>query len=362
MPITTLPAFRADEYKKAHLFLATQVAEMMGRKFEENDWAKVYCAAKGITLGSWSNLNIDITYGNLGVEHKMIGRKKNRPIMDACGTCIMHPAGTRSIRIPAEEDPTMAARNVLQQYVEIVEFRTALVRTVNEYHHDRRTKAETVMALQALGMSPTSAKAALPVEKRPIGSADDPPDMRIGWLLWQGGLREFLYFEEAMTKPNPQEYFAEWHESGGGRRKKSRNLWVYSAQTKAKVYSITTEAGAKIQPYFTVPPPNDPNLYHFIVQGEACANGLVRVWLTQVTADLLRDAVGTLTPETIDAAVAQAKLEQKRQEKGYANPFGVLAVEVLVSTATYERLQEVFSGVSDEHNFKQLLDVLSALR
>ena len=30
-----LPAFTADEYKKAHYLLATRVAFMMGRKFEE---------------------------------------------------------------------------------------------------------------------------------------------------------------------------------------------------------------------------------------------------------------------------------------------------------------------------------------
>ena len=163
-----------------------------------------------------------------------------------------------------------------------------------------------------------------------------------------------------MTKPNPQDFIAEWHESGGGRRKKSRNLWVYHAKTKAKIYSITTEAGAKIQPYFTVPLPKDPNLYHFVVQGEDCGDGLVRVWLTQVTATLLREVVGDLKPENIAEAVEKANFEQKHQEEENPSSFGVLAVEVLVSTATYAKLQEVFRGVSDEHNFKQLLDVLRA--
>ena len=358
--MTTLPAFTAEEYGNARLFLATQVAEMMGRKFEENDWAKVYCAAKRIPLGSWSNLNIDITHGNLGVEHKMICRPTHRPITDACGTSIMHPAGTRSIRIPAEQDATKAARIVLQQYVEIVETRTAIVRIVNAYQHDRMTKAEALTALQTLGMSQSSAKAALPAEKRPVGSPDSLPDMRIGWLLWQESLREFLYFEEPMTKPKPREFIAEWHDSGGGRRKASRNLWVYHAKTKVKVYSITTEAGAKIQPYFTVPLLGDSNLYHFVAQGEECANGLVRVWLTRVTASLLQEVVGDLNPETIAAAVAQANLEQNRQEEERPGEFGVLAVEVLVPTATYVKLQEAFGGVSDEHNFKQLLDVLRA--
>lgn len=163
-----------------------------------------------------------------------------------------------------------------------------------------------------------------------------------------------------MTKPNPADFVAEWHDSGGGTRKKSRNLWVYHAETKVKVYSITTEAGAKIQPYFTVPLPKDPNLYHMVVQGEEFGNGLVRVWLTRVTANLLRDLVGNLNPDTIAAAVEQANFEQHRQEQEGPGTFGVLAVEVLVSTRTYARLKEVFEGVSDEHYFKQLLDVLRA--
>lgn len=359
MTNATLPAFKPEEYKKAHLYLATQVSEMMGRKFEEGDWAKVYCASKGIPLGAWSNLSIDVTYGNLGVEQKMICRRQHQPILEACGTSIMHPAGTRAIRIPAEEDATKAARIVLQQYVGIIDERTSIVKIINDYHHDRSTVEEAVKKLGLLGMSPASAKAALPKAKMPVGTPGAAPDMRMGWLLWQDGLREFLYFEEPMTKPNPDDYVAEWRDSGGGRRKKSRNLWVYHRKTNTKVYSITTEAGAKIQPYFTVPLPNDPNLYHFVVQGEECGNGLVRVWLTQTTANLLKEAAGGLNPEAIAAAVARANFEQKRQEES-PNAFGVLAVEVLIALPTYTKIQSVFSGVSDEHNFKQLIDVLCA--
>ena len=43
-----LQAFTQAEYEKAHQLLATKVAFMMGRKFEEGDWADVYCGAKGI--------------------------------------------------------------------------------------------------------------------------------------------------------------------------------------------------------------------------------------------------------------------------------------------------------------------------
>ena len=183
--------------------------------------------------------------------------------------------------------------------------------------------------------------------------------MRIGWLLWQESLSEFLYFEEPMAKPNPQDFVAEWHDSGGGRRKPSRNLWVYHAESKVKLYSITTEAGAKIQPYFKVPLPDDPNLYRFVVQGEECEDGIVRVWLTRVTASLLRKALGELNPETIETAVSRVNFENRKVEQ-IPGAFGVLAVEVFVAKKTYVRLKELFRGVSDEHNFKQLLDVLGA--
>ena len=85
----------------------------------------------------------------------------------------------------------------------------------------------------------------------------------------------------------------------------------------------------------------------------------MRVWLTRVTARLLQEVVGELSPETIAAAVAQANF-QNHQVEEIPGAFGIPAVEVLVSTETYVRLKEVFGGVSDEHNFKQLLDVLCA--
>jgi hypothetical protein len=87
--------------------------------------------------------------------------------------------------------------------------------------------------------------------------------MRTGWLLWQESLRQFLYFEERMRIPDPDDYKAQWVDSGGGARKGSRNLWIYDKRTERKMFSVTTTAGAKIQPYFDVPPPDDPNLYLF---------------------------------------------------------------------------------------------------
>ncbi|HOU15241.1 MAG TPA: hypothetical protein PKZ84_19215 [Anaerolineae bacterium] len=72
----TRPAFSTVELMAAHRFLASRVAVMMGRKFEEGDWAYVYCAAKGISNEGWSNLHIDVMHGALGVEHKTQDRAR----------------------------------------------------------------------------------------------------------------------------------------------------------------------------------------------------------------------------------------------------------------------------------------------
>ncbi|MFN9253565.1 MAG: hypothetical protein ACK6BL_06435 [Holosporaceae bacterium] len=100
---------------------------------------------------------------------------------------------------------------------------------------------------------------------------------------------------------------------------------------------------------------------HFISQGEDCGNGMVRVWLTQITAGLLREVIGNLQPDAIAAAVERANFEHVRLEAS-AHPFGSLAVEVIVPVSTYAKLQQVFDGVSDEHNFKQLVETLRIKR
>lgn len=60
MSVQTLLAFSDAERERAFHLLAARVAYMMGRKFEEDDWSRVYCAAKGIPFQKWSNLNIDV--------------------------------------------------------------------------------------------------------------------------------------------------------------------------------------------------------------------------------------------------------------------------------------------------------------
>jgi hypothetical protein len=320
----TLSAFTPNQRDTVHRLLAAKVARMMGRKLEEADWADVYCRAKEIPTRGWSNLNIDVMHEGLGVEHKMLCYRSTANIAQACGETLMHPAATRSIRVPTGKvSAERAMREILRQYAELIEQRTQKVR-----------------------------------EQAP---AETRPDMRTGWLLWQESLRQFLYFEEPMRAPNADQYTAEWVESGGGSRKGSRNLWIYEKVTGKKRFSVTTSAGAKIQPYFDVPPPNNPNLYIFTVIGEVIMDGRVRCWLTRTTWHDLENVLGTVTPQTISQAVQQHLTGLPAAETG-----PVVAEEsaepLEISAETYELLTSRLPGVSDDHCFQLLIRLLRQQR
>jgi hypothetical protein len=316
----TLPAFDGKQKETAHFLLAARVAFMMGRKLEEGDWSSVYCRAKDIPERGWSNLNIDVMYQGLGVEHKMLGVPSDKPILSVCGTRLMHPAATRSIRIPSTDaDPDEVMTDVLSQYAEVI--------------NQRRAKVSQ-------------------------DAGGKEADLRTGWMLWQSNLREFLYFEEETLPPDPKEFFAKWRESGGGSRKASKNLWVYEKGTGQKRYSITTSAGAKIQPYFDVPPPNDPNVYFFKVQGEEVSPGVIRIWIAASTARELERAVGELSKDNLSVVIASAAAEQAEEEPGQ-----ILAREEAVPVAltleSYNLLVAMFpTAVSDEHMTQLLVSRL----
>jgi hypothetical protein len=315
----TLAAFSDEELTRAHLLLASKVASMAGRKFEEGDWSHVYCGAKGIPEAGWSNLRIDVVHEGLGVEQKMLCLSSDEPITNYCGSTLMHPSATRSIRIPeGEKDATCAARNVLSQYADLISER-------------RKKVSETANG--------------------------KPVDMRTGWLLWQDTLREFLYFEEEMIAPDPDRYWAEWKESGGGTRKKSRNLWVYEGESGQKRYSITTSAGAKIQPYFDVPPPNNCHLYRFVVQGELQNDGKIRIWITKPTALLLKKLLGDLSSEVIESAIEKARKIERKYEREHI-PKIEHGIPMLLSKKAYGELYDSFKGISDHHNIELLLQLL----
>jgi hypothetical protein len=315
----TLSAFTPEQRNCAHRLLAAKVARMMGRKLEEGDWAEVYCRAKGIPNRGWSNLNIDVMHEGLGVEHKILCYRSDANIAQACGETFMHPAATRSIRIPAGKvSAERAMREVLHQYADLIEQRTQKV-----------------------------------LEQAPTGTK---PDMRTGWLLWQDSLRQFLYFEEPMKAPNPDRYTAEWVESGGGSRKGSRNLWIYEKATGKKRFSVTTSAGAKIQPYFDVPPPTDPNLYIFTVIDEVIMDGTVRCWLTHTTLEDLEHALGTVNSQTITRALRQHLADLPPAEAG---PIVQEPAEPLdISAEAYSLLTSRLPGVNDDHCFQLLVRLL----
>lgn len=317
----TLPAFQGKQKETAHALLATHVAFMMGRKFEEGDWSSVYCRAKGIPERGWSNLNIDVMYKGLGVEHKMLRVAPDQPIHSFCGTRQMHPSATRSIRISSTDaNANEVMKDVLAQYADLINERRAKVRE---------------------------------------DAGGKEADLRTGWLLWQSSLREFLYFEEEMVPPDPNDYFAEWRESGGGSRKKSKNLWVYEKETGQKRYSITTSAGAKIQPYFDVPPPNDPNVHIFKVQGEEIGTGVVRIWVAASTARELRRIVGELTKDNLSVIIATVAAEQT--EEPSAHKVGrEEAVPLTLTLESYNLLVASFpNAVSDEHMAQLLVTRLN---
>lgn len=320
----TLPVFSAKEAKLAKVLLATQVAAMMGRKLEEGDWGNVYCKAKGIPHAGWSNLHIDVNYRGLGVEHKLLrcSQLNGRPLKSVCGTTLMHPAATRSIRIDDTKAPAKTVMiDVFRQYGKLIEDRTESVR------------------------------------RRAEGRATD---MRVGWLLWEDNLTEFLYFEERMLPPDAGIFYAEWNDTAArGARKSSRSLWIYEKETGQKRYSVTTSAGIKIQPYFDVPAPSDSNLYYFRVQSEPVNSDTIQIWISASTALALQHHLGSLTRENVSDAIL--KLAQTgAHEVAPANPENDLAVPVPISVTAHAALLSMWdTAVSDEHRAQLLLKALS---
>lgn len=319
----TLPAFSDEERKKAHAGLAAKVALMMGRKFEEGDWADVYCRAKGIPNSGWSNLKLDIVYEGLGIEHKMLRYTDKSDIEAACGTRQMHPSATRSFRMPpVSTEPNVAMKYVLTQYAEFIEARRTAVQSSS--------------------------------------IAGQEAHLRTGWLIWQTSLRQFLYFEEEMLTPDPDDYFAEWNRrEARGARKGSTNLWIYEKDTRQKRYSVTNEAGSKIQPYFDIPPASDKNLYLFTVIGEYINTDQVRVWLSRSTLRELESLIGQVSSESLSEAIINAtKRISETRVSDYVNRDTI--VPIVVTANAYTALTSSISGMSDEHCFQQLADLLRA--
>lgn len=313
----TLSVFSNQELLLANDLLSAKVSTMLGRKMEEDDWDFVYCNSKKIPQATWSNLGIDVKHNGVGIEQKMLKINNSSPIKDACGTRKMHPAGTRSIRVDSGWEPDYALKSVLEQYCELVDSR------------------------------------ALEVAKS-TGACVDEVEMRIGWLLWKQKLDEFLYFEQVMDKPDFRDYYAVWQRNPArGARKASSSLWIYHKETGVKQFSVTTDAGAKIQPYFEIPPADDPNLYHFKVQGVTEGGDLVKVWMTKSTANYLSMLVGSFDSEVVSKAILDFDWSSVESGKNdFVSPRDI-AMPLYVSEKAYKKLKLHYGEVSDEYLFQQ---------
>jgi hypothetical protein len=316
-------AFTDSEAQRAKHLLATRVTTMMGRKMEEGDWSSVYCAAKGIPEAGWSNLHIDVSYQGLGLELKLLCKSGQDSIKSVCGTTQMHPAATRSIRIPdVGADPNAVMLDVFKQYAELIGARATRVQQ---------------------------------------DAGGKPPDMRIGWLLWEPSLVEFLYFEQKMLVPIAAHYYAEWNDSlARGSRKGSRSLWIFERATNKKRYSVTTSAGIKIQPYFDVPPPNDENVFYFRVQGEPAPDdpSTTFLWISANTAAALRARLGDLDKLSVTKAVNEA-LALASDTADVEPEESDLAQSVPIATEVYQQWRQAWSAArSDEHRAQLLLKAL----
>jgi hypothetical protein len=312
-----LRAFDDEERRIAYELLARKVATMGSRKFEEGDWADIYCEAKGIPAAGWSNLNLDVMYEGLGIEHKMLGTAK--PPAELCGQRLMHPALTRSIRVPPpSSDAEEAKDDVLGQYAALVEARREAV---------RQTAANQADA-----------------------------DLRTGWLLWQRDLSQFMYFEEELLAPDSADYCATWKQNQArGSRKATDNLWIFEKDTDVKRYSVTgSGAGSKIQPYFDVPPRGTNGLYIFTIQGEDVGDGLLRTWVTESTYFALQEALGgDVTTAPLSEAVDLLD-EAPADPDDYRPP----AREVRLEASAYLKLKAAFPANTDDERIQMLVQYL----
>jgi len=312
----TLRAFSKDECTAAKSLLAARVAYMMGRKLEEGDWAHVYCKARGITVPDWSNLHADVTIPGLSLEHKMMRCSESQAIKEHCGTDMMHPALTRRVSLPDIADPNEAMAMVIKSYQRVL--------------NERAGKAAAISKGKAV-------------------------ELRSGWLLYESSLTEFLYFEERTENLNPNKHKAVWKERavrGEGGRRGNKNLWIYHKATGRKIWSVTGGgSGTKIQPYFTVPSADDPNLCYFRVQGEPVTAETVRVWVTEPTAQILKSILGELDSKVVSEAILQASASAPSLASTEAKE---PVQELVILQTAYDALKEKFPGVSDEHRFQLL--------
>lgn len=222
-----------------------------GGKMEEGYWSFIYHSVRGTHAPGWSNLPMrDYAHAGLGVEMKLL--RRNRPLQEQ-GNRLMHPAATRTISFDPAQPADVCMRQVLNQFgQQIATFR------------ERVAEA---------GGTATA-------------------EIRWGVLLWSPTLTDFLYFEERMGEPSPDDYYARFVE-GTHRGKATRNLHVFERGTDVKRFSVTLpNKGAKVQPYFDVPKIGE-GAYAFSVPDD----DRKPLWVSERTVELIERAAAGQDPD-----------------------------------------------------------------
>lgn len=242
----TIYAFSDEEAQLAQKMLADLVRALRfvpgGGKIEEDFWSHIYHTVRNAPRGKWSNLPMrDFCHSGLGVEMKLLQR--NSPIVDQ-GRRLMHPSATRTI----------------------------------QYDPSKGDEASKVEVLNQFGARITSFR-----ERVAEACATTSPEIRWGIFLWSPRLDEFLYFEELIEEPNPDNYYAKFVD-GTHRGKPTKNLHIFERSTDIKRFSITLpKNGAKVQMYFDVPQVGK-GAYSFQVPDD----NRTPIWLLPETLDALR--------------------------------------------------------------------------
>ena len=308
--MTALPVFDLEQNEHVRALLVKLTSEMQGRKLEEGDWTDLYCKVLGISNSGWSNLHLDVMIPGLGIEQKMLRDTGSGSLLQLCGQTKMHPSATRSIRISdVNADAEAVMYEVFLQYSDLIEQRRELISQTQ--------------------------------------SAGGRVSLRLGWLIWRGSLDQFLYFEEDLVAPNPDEYSAVWNEgsSSNSPRKSSKSLWVYRKSDGVKRFSITTLAGIKIQPYFDVPVANDPNLYFWDLRPQVSEDGLVSVSVDRKTYEILKANIGSVEPRKIQSLVdALVKRKSDQDSNNRETDWKNSVIEIEIQSNDLERLQELFNS------------------
>ena len=145
--------------------------------------------------------------------------------------------------------------------------------------------------------------------------------------------------------------------NNSGLLSRRRCLWCSDLNERAtnkKRYSVTTSAGIKIQPYFDVPPPGDPNLTYFRVQSEPLDGDTIVLWVAAATATQLQKRLGSIDKDVVSSAVFKAA-QKERNDDAVAIDDLHPAVPIMVSKEAFDLLIHRWKAVNDDHRVQLLI-------